>query len=158
MNMKTVSLDVWVQLLGMLSVLAGLLFVGLEMRQSQQIALAAQQQARMEVFVDAVGIMSDGGVSYQNFLANGITDDNETHVENFLHQLWWIFENDFLQYNLGLMDESVWEAKLRAIIQTHNGGNNLSCSRARLIWNNRRDVIDPELVSLVESFSVECAD
>ena len=86
--MKKVSLDVWVQLLGMLSVLAGLLFVGLEMRQSQQIALAAQQQARMEVFVDAVGIMSEGGVSYQNFLANGITEDNETHVENFLHQLW----------------------------------------------------------------------
>ena len=128
------------------------------MRQSQQIALAAQQQARMEVFVDAVGTMSDGGVSYQNFVSNGITEENETHIENFLHQLWWIFENDFLQYNLGLMDESVWEAKLRAIIQTYNSGNSWSCSRARLIWNNRKDVIDPELVSLVESFSVECTD
>ena len=44
--MKKVSLDVWIQLIGMLSVLAGLLFVGLEMRLSQQIALAAQQQER----------------------------------------------------------------------------------------------------------------
>ena len=156
--MRKVSLDTWIQLLGMLSVLAGLLFVGLEMRQSQQIALAAQQQARMEVFVDAVGIMSDGGVSYQNFLSNGITEENETHIENFFHQLWWIFENVFLQYNLGLMDESVWEAKLRAIIQTYNSSNSWSCSRARRIWNNRKDVIDPELVSLVESFSVECTD
>ena len=41
-----VSFDTWIQLLGMLSVLAGLVFVGLEKRQSQQIALAAQQQAR----------------------------------------------------------------------------------------------------------------
>ena len=37
-----VNFDTWIQLLGMLSVLAGLVFVGLEMRQSQQIALAAQ--------------------------------------------------------------------------------------------------------------------
>ena len=41
--MKKVSLDVWIQLIGVLSVLSGLVFVGLEMRQSQQIALAAQQ-------------------------------------------------------------------------------------------------------------------
>ena len=45
--MKKVSLDVWVQLLGMLSVVAGLVFVGLEMRQSQQIAVSASQQARL---------------------------------------------------------------------------------------------------------------
>jgi|TARA_B110000495_G_C22382133_1_gene246857 hypothetical protein len=41
--MKKVSLDVWVQLVGLLSVVAGLVFVGFEMRQSQQIALASQQ-------------------------------------------------------------------------------------------------------------------
>ena len=46
MNMKKVSLDTWIQLLGMLSVLAGLLFVGLEMRQSQRIALVSQIQER----------------------------------------------------------------------------------------------------------------
>jgi hypothetical protein len=44
--MKKVGSDTWIQLPGMLSVLAGLVFVGLEKRQSQQIALAAQQQAR----------------------------------------------------------------------------------------------------------------
>ena len=44
--MKKVSLDVWIQLIGMLSVLAGLVFVGLEMRQAQFIAIAGQQQQR----------------------------------------------------------------------------------------------------------------
>ena len=53
MNMKKVSIDTWIQFLGMLSVLAGLLFVGLEMRQSQQIALAAQQQARTVLYVES---------------------------------------------------------------------------------------------------------
>ena len=36
-----VNFDTWIQLLGMTGVLGGLIFVGLEMRQSQQIALAA---------------------------------------------------------------------------------------------------------------------
>ena len=47
--MKKVSIDVWIQLIGMLGVLGGLVFVGLEMRQSQMIAIGAQQQARAEL-------------------------------------------------------------------------------------------------------------
>ena len=50
--MKTVSLDTWVQLLGMVGLLGGLVFVGLEMQQSQRIALAAQVQARAEMQTD----------------------------------------------------------------------------------------------------------
>ncbi len=49
--MKKVSLDVWVQLIGMLSVLAGLVFFGLQMMQTQQIALAEQMNNRMNVLI-----------------------------------------------------------------------------------------------------------
>ena len=45
MNMKKVSLDTWIQLLGMIGVLGGLVFVGFEMQQSQRIAIASQVQA-----------------------------------------------------------------------------------------------------------------
>ena len=41
-----VSFDTWIQLLGMLGVLGGLIFVGLEMQQTQTIALASQMQSR----------------------------------------------------------------------------------------------------------------
>ena len=54
MKKVKVSFDVWIQLLGMLGVLGGLVFVGLEMRQSHRIALAAQHQARSEMFMDQV--------------------------------------------------------------------------------------------------------
>ena len=47
-NVK-VNFDVWIQFLGMLGVLGGLVFVGLEMRQSQMIAQAGQQQDRTAV-------------------------------------------------------------------------------------------------------------
>ena len=53
MSVKKVSIDVWIQLIGMLSVLAGLVFVGLEMRQSQLIAIGAQLQARTELRAQA---------------------------------------------------------------------------------------------------------
>ena len=46
MEKVKVSFDTWIQLLGMLGVLGGLVFVGLEMRQTQQIAIALQVDAR----------------------------------------------------------------------------------------------------------------
>ena len=46
MKKVKVSFDTWIQLLGMLGVLGGLVFVGMEMRQTQQIAIASQVDAR----------------------------------------------------------------------------------------------------------------
>ena len=44
--MKKINRDTWIQLVGMWSVVAGLIFVGVELRQSQRLALAGQQQQR----------------------------------------------------------------------------------------------------------------
>ena len=79
MNMKKVSLDVWIQLLGMLGLLGGLVFVGLEMRQSQQLALAAQQTARMQVWTDMVNAFTESQINYPD----GIGDFNpEANIAN----------------------------------------------------------------------------
>ena len=51
MNRIKVTFDTWIQLLGMLGVLGGLIFVGLEMQQSQRIAIAGQIQARNDVLM-----------------------------------------------------------------------------------------------------------
>ena len=48
-----VRIEIWIQLIGMLGVLGGLVFVGLEMRQSQLIAIGAQLQARTELRAQA---------------------------------------------------------------------------------------------------------
>ena len=100
--MKKVSLDVWIQLVGMLSIVASLIFVGLEMRQSQRIALAAQQTARVQIFTEIVTGMTESGIAW-----NGPDDDYV--YGNRTNQILWVFENDYLQYRLGLMDESVWQ-------------------------------------------------
>jgi|TARA_B100001093_G_scaffold93281_1_gene85543 hypothetical protein len=153
-----VSFDTWIQLLGMLGVIGSLIFVAMQMRQSHQFALAAQQQARMEVFVDAVNTMSQTGVSFQEFRVNGISAANQTAIDNFRHQLWWVHENDYLQYSLGLMDENIWEAKLRAIEFLYNGdsGDHEGCMQSKEIWRVRRPILSPDLVALVESIPSAC--
>tara|TARA_X000001036_G_C20192990_1_gene608310 strand:+ start:31 stop:474 length:444 start_codon:yes stop_codon:yes gene_type:complete len=138
MNMKKVSLDVWIQLVGMLSIVASLIFVGLEMRQSQRIALAAQQTARVQIFTEIVTGMTESGIAW-----NGPDDDYV--YGNRTNQILWVFENDYLQYRLGLMDESVWQAKFRILGRVVNG------CRGREIFERRRDGLDATLVSLVDS-------
>ena len=124
--MKRISLDVWIQLIGMVSIVFSLLFVGLQMQQSQTIALASQQQARTEVLVDIIGGFDEGDKSFVD-LISGIVDgsyvDDSNVVRDTIWQIWMLYENDFLQYKLGLMDDEVWEAKLNAMLAIYNACN-----------------------------------
>ena len=123
--MKKVSLDVWVQLVGLLSVVAGLVFVGLEMRQSQQIALASQQQERASLVTEIIGTFAevDPPISMLDYLDGNIDfsdPDTRAVVENFIYRMWMVYENDYLQYDLGLMNEEIWQAKLASMRFMYN--------------------------------------
>ena len=145
--MKKVSMDVWIQLIGMLGVLAGLVFVGLEMRQSQQLALAAQQTARMQVWTDMVNAFTETKINYPD--ASGDFDPQS----NIAHAALWIFENDYIQYELGLMDEHIWEAKMNPLRRTYN-----TCS-GRQVYDQRKSSLDSRLVNLIDSLLDEdCVD
>ena len=96
--MKKVSLDTWIQLLGMLGLLGGLVFVGLEMRQSQTIARATQQQDRAAILIDVVNSFYEVDVDMQStyFEKNYDYDfsTEEIALRNLIHKLWVIYEND----------------------------------------------------------------
>ena len=120
MQKVNVRFDVWVQLIGMLGVLGGLIFVGLEMKQSQQIALAAQQQARTAALVSIIGSFSEAVVPANwGDMVSATLDSKSGHEKelgnNAAYQLWMLYENDHLQHKLGLMDEGVWEAKVASM-------------------------------------------
>ena len=157
MNMKKISLDSWVQLIGMLSVVAGLVFVGLEMQQSQKIALAGQQANRVQLFSSMMDANNEQGIDQQKLqmILSGqipMTEDYEWVVMNGLHRMWWIYENDFLQNELGLMDENIWQAKRNAMEANYN-----FCD-GRPVFDIRKNTLDSRLVELVESFPDECVD
>ena len=59
--MKKIDINDLIQLLGMLGIIGSLLFVGLEMRQSQRIAQAGQQQDRTASFFGLLGATNESG-------------------------------------------------------------------------------------------------
>ena len=155
--MKKISLDSWVQLIGMLSVVAGLVFVGLEMQQSQKIALAGQQANRVQLFSSMMDANNEQGIDQQKLqmILSGqipMTKDYEWVVMNGLHRMWWIYENDFLQNELGLMDENIWQAKRNAMEANYN------FCEGRPVFDIRKNALDSRLVELVESFPDECSE
>jgi hypothetical protein len=92
--MKKVSLDVWVQLIGLLSIVGGLVFVGLEMRQSQQIAISAQQQSRSQVMIDIINTFSEGSEKFHTTVEAFEPDsyiENDVLSSNSVYQFWMLY-------------------------------------------------------------------
>ena len=69
--MKKVSLDTWIQLWGLLSVLGGLVFVGLQMHQTQRIAIAGQVQARAEILANRYAALMEGEAETMSVILDG---------------------------------------------------------------------------------------
>ena len=151
MKKVKVSFDTWIQLLGMLGVLGGLVFVGLEMQQTQNIALGEQQQTRMQTWIGMVDAFTEAGLDYQDVMTGNITDQNDFAYSNLTHQSLWTLENDFIQHKLGLMANSTWQARLVAMETIYN-----TC-RNRPMFSARIGMLDPEFVQLLGSFTDECA-
>ena len=118
--MKKVSLDVWIQLLGMLGVLGGLVFVGLEMQQSQRIAMANTYQDRISTTMSFITAYAETNLDWWSAISYSLEEaeelsDLEIAERNAHNGLWSIYESDFVQYTQGLMTEDAWQAKLRGI-------------------------------------------
>jgi len=152
--MKKISLDTWIQLVGMLSVVAGLIFVGIEMRQTQRVALAAQQQQRAATLIEIIGTFSEANspLSWLDFVSEDfdVSEENSRALgENAAYQLWMIYENDYLQYELGLMDNEIWKAKLAAMRYLVSRCQFQDVNQAALTYSNA------ELTALLREVNVE---
>ena len=97
------------QIIGVIGLIASLIFVGLELRQSQRIALAEQHVERTKVFTEVINTATNNGIAY--FYSDHDYDKNELFTHNFWHMFWNVSETDYLKYRLGLMDEGIWQAR-----------------------------------------------
>ena len=112
--MKKVSIDTWIQLLGMLSVVAGLVFVGLEMQQTQRIALANQQQARTELIssrlLTELELFGEIG---PDAITSAVEWGEMTVQQRAIRQqiqrwFWALLENHFFQNEMELLSDALW--------------------------------------------------
>ena len=125
----------WLQIVGMAAVVASLIFVGLQLKQSQEIAIAGQYQAR---FDSASGIASSvlqsnaalrviGKAVREEFIADESIpieykawvkeqpdDELAYRVVLAFNQLM-VFDNLLFQYQSGFLPEEAWRAFRREI-------------------------------------------
>lgn len=135
-----ISFETWVQFLGMIGVLGGLVFIGLELRQSQTIAQAGQQQDRTAAFFGLIGSNNEAGVDWQSTVydANAAYSEAYTTAEivrrNNYHAHLFTYENDYFQFDQGLMPQQVWQAKLVALEFFYNQCDMRDLMNCRKHW------------------------
>ena len=143
--MKRMDTQTLVQLFGMAGVMASLIFVGLEMRQSQRIALAAQNTARTEMFTQMVNTWTESEFQWGSGIQQYGTDAYRFHPSiNLGHLVLYILDNDYLQYKLGIMDDGIWRDKL-----VYAASQYATCI-GRIILEDRATSISSELLELIE--------
>ena len=128
--MKKLSAHDWFQAIGMASVVGSLIFVGLQLRQSQEIAIAAQYQARLDAasgHYTAI-LQSDAGLRVigTDIMAEIASDEAAPSelkawaasqpVEELAFRaigatiLLKSHDNVYFQYQSGFLSEEAWEA------------------------------------------------
>ena len=154
--MNKINLDTWIQLLGMLGVIASLIFVGLEMRQSQRIALVSQMQERSYTASSEAYAFTEANLDWfssQFSIAPSIELTTEQKAaRNSENVSWFIYEADYFQYSQGLMTEPVWQAKLRAMEV------NLKRCEYPEIYQVRSQLVEDEFKRILDSMPSQCED
>ena len=97
--------------LGVIGIIGSLIFVALELRQSQRIAVAAQQQAR--TILRANQILSTYEFSEDEIGVENIPWDEQSDLQRYIREqrqvyYWTINENNYYQYQIGLLDDEIW--------------------------------------------------
>ncbi len=150
--MDSAKLNDWMQVVGIFALVASLVFVGLQMKQSQEIAIAAQYHNRALAVMTMIETQMEVGYvpyvpGWRDRVSNGevLAEDINTN-----HWLWISFDNHFFQYQSGFMEESAWQAQLRSIRGLY------SRCEMRFVYDWRKSGLRSEFVDLVESFEDSC--
>jgi hypothetical protein len=148
-----VSFDTWIQLIGMLCVLGGLIFVGLEMRQNYEIALGNQHQGRTELRAALLMSPLEGNIDAVKveFLDWEEQKEEQRQISIQVQRFRWaLLENLFFQYNLGLISEDVWR-QTEGNIRRWNG-------RCEMREAMNLSLSNPAFQEYVNSFTDECVE
>lgn len=111
----TSRVNAWLQNIGMFGVIASLIFVGLQMKQTQQIALSSTYQARSDATVESLSAaigspeyLSASAKVYAN-RSDELTMQEAVAWEHFLGANMTMFENNHQQYETGFLSEEHWQ-------------------------------------------------
>ena len=114
LKMEIAKLNDWLQILGMIGVIASLIFVGLELRQSREIAISQTYQSRAESEV-AMILESSSNSAFRTArpklnagLIEELTDEEHVALDYHYGALATLWENDHFQYQQGYLSDEHW--------------------------------------------------
>lgn len=159
------------ELVGIAAIVASLVFVGLQMRQSQEIAIAAQYHNRAALAIEANNTQIESGDLRAWGLLSGKARDGDlaTHFAELTTEQWgrvFLFgmntslqmDNHYFQYQSGFMDEEVWQghrAMLKVLLSNPNFPVSIALSTNRVSYRASFLELCDQLISEVKA---EAAD
>lgn len=124
--MNATKLNDWLQVIGLFGVIGSLMFVGLQLKQEQEIAMSAAYQARSQQISDIATAWADNPaargaiIKLQSGRAQEVTPDEALALNFYESALLNAYENIHYQYLSGFVTEEHWE-KSRAGIKNSCG-------------------------------------
>jgi len=103
------------ELVGISAIVASLLFVGLELKQSRDVALAEVHQNRAELGMNYSSSRrgTDVRAIMQKVLENErLTGYDQVVLDSFYDETIYFIENNYYQYKLGLLPQETWDANI----------------------------------------------
>ena len=118
--MNSAKLNDWMQVAGIFALVASLIFVGMQMKQEQEIAIASQYHDRATLAVENFHAMAELGMSIGTALCPvEPTEDRsaeDIRVVCLIGLAYLVMaDNHLYQYESGFMDESAWQAQRRLL-------------------------------------------
>lgn len=156
--MDTAKLNDWVQIVGIFALVASLIFVGLQLKQSQDIALSQAYQSRADntiemlltsaenpVFVSAV--VKNGGVLADPYArTDTLTPEEQVTLAQYARAMLFTNENLFYQYTNGFLPAARWRASREALAEMIAGRFGLP---VRALYEENPDLWSAEYQAIV---------
>ena len=126
--MRKIYIQDLIQLLGMLGIIGSLIFVGLELRQTQRIALAEMEQRRSEQTTNRALAFLEGEVETWAKV-QGVPLSELSPKERMVREMHWSWaaqmqQNTLFQYQEGFISESQWDVIAERILVSWNNCQN----------------------------------
>ena len=154
--MKKLEINDFIQIAGMFGIIGSLIFVGLQMKQTQTIALGEQIQARNQMLLDSqLILLGDEHIGRELMDKSNIAALNPENLSEEVRAVWRQIisvravhsQNAFQLYELGLLPEDVWQQSKQRILYHWN-----NC-HIRSVWST---LVIPTLIDYLNDFPEDC--
>ena len=148
--MNSGKLNDWLQVIGLFAVVGSLIFVGLQMRQEQRIALSQAYQARADqsIAITLAALESDTALSFWG-KARGYVQEGYSPAESAFGLQWATamlsyWENNHYQYQEGFVSEEHWQTQLELMrFMMQRSAFQFSFEQNRSLWRaSFREVLE----------------